>query len=1218
MTLQTEEEKRIRRYLLGQASEEDRRQVEESLFSDEAAIESFRLGAQTLDYAEAFRLLENELIADYARGALSESERKAFEQRFLSTPKRRERLAVAQAMVDHAEAERKVGNLHFQPTRRPALQTGPAQGSWLRALFFPGWKIAIYALLIMGAGVALWLSRTKQTPVELAMTELGRAYRQQRPIESRLTGVPHMAFPRARGGAPNAPDSANVDFLARDRAKLMLLEAEQSKPTVEVVQALGRFYLMEKENQKAIELFERALRLSPDGAQIHSDLGAALLEKAKTLGAGGERLGLLATSLERFNTALKLDPGLLAALFNRAIVNEYLSNPEQARADWKEYLEKDSSSPWASEAQMRLKELTESQQQKGQTNERLLDRFLQAGAARDTESAWQAFRLSRERTGNAILARLLDEYLGAALQGKPEQTERQWQLMAFAGEVERQAAGDSFTADVAQTYRNLEPSRREELKQARRLMVEAKLEFDEGRFASAAEKYGQAETAFSQAGAFPESLLARCWVAHSLVRKPDFALSWEIYNDILPRCEQKSYLWMQSQILNGMADIRSATDFSESLTYADRSRRLAEQIGDPAGVIRNLAFTMTMNLQFGDYRASLDAVAQAFELLDRARLSPRQVWPFFADGSLIFLKLGLPAAALDFQREALRLALQSQWPPIVCRSYTRLGQIHDGQADHFQALRHLHLALDESRKISLNDGQMNLTSYAWLQLGQAHLGGGDFRQALACFEQAEREFEQLNVLFGLYYSRKGRVQALLRLGQNDEAQLELDRTLQLYELSRKKIVEQSLRNSFFDAEQDIYDLATDFAFTIRHDARLAFDYAETSRSRSLLDLLQQEPRLTRTNGALDLQLTAFAQPLSLREIELRLPASAQLVQYALLRDRIVIWVLSQGVFHPAESFITPGELQRKVAAFRQEVAAKPGGREIRYETAGKELHDLLIAPIANLLDRQKRLCLVPDGSLNELPFAALISRRSGKYLVDEYALTLTPSASVFVLRAESQVARRATGRLLIAAVKSFDRERFPDLEDLPLAEREAKTIARLYPSSTLLLGLQADKQHILREMQAAEVIHLATHGQADLAQPLRSKLVLPSARSGSMQSPEDDFLQAFEIYGLRLPQTRIVTLSACETGFGQNRRGEGMMSLARPFLAAGVPTVIASLWKTESGATSELMIRFYQQLTSAPMTADEALRRAQQQLRDSGNGEYQHPYFWAAFTSIGS
>ncbi|MGH9752106.1 MAG: hypothetical protein ACREA2_04925 [Blastocatellia bacterium] len=234
-------------------------------------------------------------------------------------------------------------------------------------------------------------------------------------------------------------------------------------------------------------------------------------------------------------------------------------------------------------------------------------------------------------------------------------------------------------------------------------------------------------------------------------------------------------MWLQSQILNGMADNRSATDFSESLIYADKSRCLAEQIGDPAGVMRNLAFAMTMNLQFGDYRASLDAVAQAFELLDQARLSPRHIWPFFADGSLIFLKLGLPAAALDFQREALRLAFQSQWPLLVCRSYTRLGQIHDGQADYAQALRHLRLALDESRKISLSNGQMNLTAYAWLQLGQAHLGDGDFRQALVCFERAGSEFEQLKVLFGLYYSRKGRVQALLRLGQNDEAQQELDR-----------------------------------------------------------------------------------------------------------------------------------------------------------------------------------------------------------------------------------------------------------------------------------------------------------------------------------------------------------------------------------------------------------------------------------------------------------
>jgi CHAT domain-containing protein/Tfp pilus assembly protein PilF len=1182
-------------------------------------IEGFRFGTEALDYAEVFRLLENELIADYARGALSASEEALFERHFLSTPKRRDRLTVVQEMVAYAENERKAGDPHPLPRAQQLSPIEAARAFWWRSLFFPAWKLAVCAVLVIGISVVFWYARSRQTPVEQAMAELGRAYSQQRPIETRLSGIPYAAFPRTLAAAPGASDS-KVDFLARDRAKLLLLEAERNKPTSEVLQSLGRFYLLEKENQKAIELFERALQLAPNDARIHGDLGAALLEKAKTLGNGGERLGLLAASLEKLNTSLKLDPGLLAALFNRGLVNEYLSNLEQARADWKSYLEKDTSSPWAKEAEIRLKELTDSQQQKGQASERLFDRFLQAGAAHDVESAWQAFRLSRERTGNAILARLLDEYLLATTQGNPEQAARQGRLLAFAGEVERQSAGDMFTADVVQAYFKLEPSRREELRKARSLVAEAKFKFDEGRFASAAEKYAQAETAFAQAGASAESLLARCWVAHSLVRKPDFAGSWAIYNEILPRCEQKRYLWLQSQALNGMADNRSATDFSESLVYAGKSRQLAEQIGDPAGVMRNLSFAMTMNLQFGDYRASLDAVAQAFGLLDQVRLLPRQVWPFFADGSLIFLKLGLPAAALDFQREALRLAVQAQWPPIVCRSHTRLGQIYDEQGDDSQALRHLHLALDESRKISLNNGQMNLTAYAWLQLGQTHLGSGDFRQALACFEQAGREFEQLNVLFGLYHSRKGRVQALLRLGQNDEAQLELDRTLRLYELSRKKIVEQSLRNSFFDTEQEIYDLATDFAFTTRHDARQAFNYAETSRSRSLLDLLQKEPRLTRTNDALDLQLTAFAQPLPLGEIERRLPASAQLVQYALLHDRIVIWFLSQGTFHqPAESFITPAELGRKVAAFRQEVATSPAGRETRHENGGQELYDLLIAPVAHLLDQRKRLCLVPEGSLNELPFAALISRQSGKYLIDEYALTLTPSASLFVLRAESQAAQGATEKLLVAAVHRFDKGRFPDLEDLPLAERQAKAIARLYRSPVFLLDEQAEKQSILRKMPEAQVIHLATHGQADLAQPLRSKLIFPSAAaSDPARSPENDFLQAFEIYGLRLPHTRLVVLSACETGFGQNRRGEGLMNLARPFLAAGVPTVIASLWKADSGATSDLMVRFHHERTSAAVTADEALRRAQRQLRDSGNGEYRHPYFWAAFTSIGS
>ena len=103
---------------------------------------------------------------------------------------------------------------------------------------------------------------------------------------------------------------------------------------------------------------------------------------------------------------------------------------------------------------------------------------------------------------------------------------------------------------------------------------------------------------------------------------------------------------------------------------------------------------------------------------------------------------------------------------------------------------------------------------------------------------------------------------------------------------------------------------------------------------------------------------------------------------------------------------------------------------------------------------------------------------------------------------------------------------------------------------------------------------------------------------------------------MSLPRTRLVILSACESGLGQYYRGEGIVSLVRPFLALKVPTVIATLWSVDSQATAELMIDFHRERKINNFGAGDALRNAQ--LRMAKNSSYQHPYYWAPFIMVGS
>ena len=119
-------------------------------------------------------------------------------------------------------------------------------------------------------------------------------------------------------------------------------------------------------------------------------------------------------------------------------------------------------------------------------------------------------------------------------------------------------------------------------------------------------------------------------------------------------------------------------------------------------------------------------------------------------------------------------------------------------------------------------------------------------------------------------------------------------------------------------------------------------------------------------------------------------------------------------------------------------------------------------------------------------------------------------------------------------------------------------------------------------------------------------------------SLEDNFLQAYEISRLHL-KADMVVLSACETGFGKFEQGEGVVSLARSFMYAGVPSLIVSLWQVNDQSTAIIMDVFYKNLAQG-MNKAEALRQAQLSWLKLKNPDYEHPehpYYWAAFDLVG-
>jgi CHAT domain-containing protein len=279
----------------------------------------------------------------------------------------------------------------------------------------------------------------------------------------------------------------------------------------------------------------------------------------------------------------------------------------------------------------------------------------------------------------------------------------------------------------------------------------------------------------------------------------------------------------------------------------------------------------------------------------------------------------------------------------------------------------------------------------------------------------------------------------------------------------------------------------------------------------------------------------------------------------------------------------------------------------------------LIGPVEKYLEKERLLCIVPDKTLSFLPFAALVSSSSGRHLIEDYTIQFAPSATIFIKTSQRAAQLRASKseQALVVGNPYFDREQFRDLQDLPDSRREAEKIAQLYATKPLL-GDEATSEAVKQLLNKVAVVHLATHAVADERSPLLSKLLLSKdgVNNDRAHHASKGFLQASEIYATKFTRTRLVILSACQTGIERAYRGEGAIGLARPFIT-GVPLVVASLWPVESNSTADLMISFHKYRKEDHLPTVEALRRAQLDMLYRQQPNMPPNYGWAAFVTIG-
>lgn len=716
---------------------------------------------------------------------------------------------------------------------------------------------------------------------------------------------------------------------------------------------------------------------------------------------------------------------------------------------------------------------------------------------------------------------------------------------------------------------------------------------------------------------------------------------------------------------------------------------LNEALGDKRGMSLAMGNTGHVYDQLNDYPEALFWYRKALAIFQEQKAQGAIATAFQNIGEIYRMQHEY-AQALDYYQKALSLDEELDNKSGAAAVLSSIGMIYSDQGEYRKSLDYFEKSLKIREEIKAKVG----IAQTLHSLARSHFYLGDYAEALSLDDRATTMAKAIDQQEILWYSRTTAGMTLRALGQFEQANQALTEAIATVEAMRAEaFVGEEEQRLFFTERIAPYQEMVGLLVAQKHIGE-ALLYAEQAKGRMLLDVLQEgkvpitkamttterereeqletqlialnkqmqraasvnkdpaevaklkerleEARLTYTDFRTNLYTAhpelrvhrGQVQPITFAEAARLLPDT----QTAILeftvgeRETHLFSLTTKEGDAPSPDLraysigIKADDLEKKVKKFRQQLA----DRDLAFGSAARDLYDQLIKPAETQLRGKKKLLIVPDLCLWDMPFQALQPRR-GHYVVEDFAIAYAPSLNV--LREMTSLRRRGnrlphSDPLLLAMAnpvlgqetvqRASEVYRNEALGPLPEAEQEVHSLQRLYGAGAteVFTGAQAREDLFKAEAGRFRILHLATHGLLNDGSPMYSHVLLSQ---GEPDSHEDGMLEAWEIMRLDL-KADLVVLSACETARGAVGAGEGVTGIAWAFFVAGVPTTVASQWKVESTSTSKLMLDFHQALKAlgkrgVRFSAASALQQAETKLLH--DKKYSHPFYWAGFVVVG-
>nr|WKN34097.1 CHAT domain-containing protein [Tunicatimonas sp. TK19036] len=314
-------------------------------------------------------------------------------------------------------------------------------------------------------------------------------------------------------------------------------------------------------------------------------------------------------------------------------------------------------------------------------------------------------------------------------------------------------------------------------------------------------------------------------------------------------------------------------------------------------------------------------------------------------------------------------------------------------------------------------------------------------------------------------------------------------------------------------------------------------------------------------------------------------------------------------------------VQYKEVLINDEVMAPSYSNFLKFQESAYQLYQILLEPLLKGIPL-KHLTIVSDGDLTTIPFESFVSStietkdnvvryKNLPFIIKDYDISYELSLSVGFWEEQysASLPSEEAWNVVAFGIKNFDNiasnRLYPRLGG---AEREVRYIQEKFPQASIFLNKEASETQFKAYAPQADLLHIATHGMANLDNPFTSQFIFYP------EGKEDGTLNLYELYDMPL-KAKVLLLSACESGIGKHYIGEGNYSLARSFVYAGCKSVVMSLWQVNDIITEQMIKNIYDQLAQE-QSISTGLRKAK--LAFIEEGTYAHPKCWAGMVPLGN